>query len=176
MIREYILYYVRNTTDKYDAIFIDFPYPNSYDLARLYSLEFYTYVRRALSPDGFVVLDAPFYNKEDYTKDKYQGRALLTQVFNEKHIINNSVIASTFYYAGFKTIFPYRVSDESFLFLKSEPGSIDYEFMDTADLSKLEPKTIREMKEIKNQQFPYTIALKYVNSIFKPTVVRKNEF
>ncbi|MDD4973040.1 MAG: hypothetical protein PHY93_01750 [Bacteriovorax sp.] len=169
-------YYVRNTTDKYDAIFIDFPYPNSYDLARLYSLEFYTYVRRTLNPGGFVVLDAPFYNKEDYTKNKYQGRAVLTQVFNDRHVISNSVVASTFYYAGFKSFFPYRVSDESFLFLKVEPGAIDYNFMDSADLSKLEPQTIREMKEIKNQEFPYTIALKYVNSIFKPTVMKKNEF
>ncbi|MGZ3788338.1 MAG: spermidine synthase [Bacteriovorax sp.] len=169
-------YYVRNTTDKYDAIFIDFPYPNSYDLARLYSLEFYTYVKKTLSPGGFVVLDAPFYNKEDYTKDKYQGRAVLTQVFNDRHVVSNSVIASTFYYAGFKSFFPYRVSDESFIFLKAEPGAIDYDFMDRADLSKLEPQTIREMKEIKNQQFPYNIALKYVNSIFKPTVVKKNEF
>ena len=169
-------YYVRNTNDKYDAIFIDFPYPNSYDLARLYSMEFYTYVRHTLNPDGFVVLDAPFYNKEDYTKDKYQGRAGLTQVFNDRHVISNSVVASTFYYAGFKSIFPYRVSDESFIFLKAEPGAIDYDFMDRADLSKLEPQTIREMKEIKNQQFPYRIALKYVNSIFKPTVTKKNEF
>lgn len=169
-------YFVRNTTEKYDAIFIDFPYPNSYDLARLYSLEFYTYVKKALKPNGFIVLDAPFYNKEDYTKDKYRGQAVLTQVFNDRHVISNSVITSTFYYAGFKSIFPYRVSDESFIFLKERPGAIDYNFMDTADLSKLEPQAIIEMKEIKNQEFPYTIALKYVNSIFKPTVVKKSDF
>lgn len=169
-------YFVRNTNEKFDAVFIDFPYPNSYDLARLYSVEFYSYVRHLLNPDGFVVLDAPFYNREDYTKDRYQGRAVLTQVFNDRHIINNSVMASTFYYAGFKSIFPYRVSDESFLFLKAEPGAIDYNFMDRADLSKLNPQTIREMKEIKNQDFPYTISEKYVNSIFKPTIAKRNEF
>ncbi len=169
-------YYVRNTNDKYDAVFIDFPYPNSYDLARLYSVEFYTYVRHTLNPNGFVVLDAPFYNKEDYSKNKYQGRVGLTQVFNDRHVISNSVIASTFYYAGFKSIFPYRVADESFLFLKAEPGAIDYDFMDRADVSMLEPQTVKEMKEIKNQLFPYKIASKYINSIFKPTVVKKNEF
>ena len=168
-------YYVRNTSDKYDAIFIDFPYPNSYDLARLYSLEFYTYIKRALNPDGFLVLDAPFYNKIDYTKNKYQGRPMLTQVFNDRHVVSNSVLASTFYYAGFKSFFPYRVSDESFLFLKVDPGAIDYNFMDNADLSKLEPQTIREMKEIKNQDFPYTIASKFVNSIFKPMMIKKND-
>ncbi len=169
-------YYIRNTHDKYDAVFIDFPYPNSYDLARLYSVEFYTYIRNVLNPNGFVVLDAPFYNREDYTKDRYQGHAVMTQVFNDRHIVSNSVIASTFYYAGFKSIFPYRVSDESFLFLKVEPGAIDYNFMDRAELSKLNPQTIREMKEIKNQDFPYRIAQKYVNSIFKPTVAKRSEF
>lgn len=168
-------YYVRNTSDKYDAIFIDFPYPNSYDLARLYSLEFYTYVRKTLNPNGFVVLDTPFFNKEDYNKNKYQAQAVLTPVFNDRHIVSNSVSASTLYYSGFRSIFPYRVEEESFLFLKVEAGAIDYNFLDYADLSKLDPKTVIEMKEIKNQRFPYRIESRYVNSIFKPTIVKINE-
>lgn len=169
-------YYLRNTKKKYDAIFIDFPYPNSYDLARLYSVEFYKNVFRALNDNGFVILDAPFFNKENESEDKYHGRVILTQIFNDSHVLNNSVIASTFYYAGFKTIFPYRVADESFLFLKKEPGAIDYNFMDRADLSKLQEETIKEMRQIKDQNFPYEISAKYINSIFKPTVVRRKEF
>ena len=99
-------YYLRNTNDKYDAIYIDFPYPNSYDLARLYSVEFYKYVLKALNPNGFVILDAPFYDKENELKDNMRARLMVTTVFNEMHILNNSIMASTFYYAGFKTIFP----------------------------------------------------------------------
>jgi spermidine synthase len=169
-------YYLRNTSNKYDAIFIDFPYPNSYDLARLYSVEFYKYVRRALNPGGFVVLDAPFFDHENDIKDHIHGRVMLTTVFNERHILNNSVLASTFYYAGFKTFFPYRIADESFLFLKTEQGAIDYNYMEKSDLSKLSPETITEMNKIKNQDFPYEISAKYINSIFKPMVVRRNEF
>ncbi|MBC7712832.1 MAG: hypothetical protein H7177_05810 [Rhizobacter sp.] len=169
-------YYLRNTSNKYDAIFIDFPYPNSYDLARLYSVEFYKYVRKALNPGGFAVLDAPFFDRENEVKDHVRGRIMLTTVFNERHILNNSVLASTFYYAGFKTFFPYRIADESFLFLKSETGAIDYDFMQKSDLSKLSPETIVEMNKIKNQDFPYEISSKYVNSIFRPMVVKKNEF
>ena len=101
---------------------------------------------------------------------------MLTTVFNERHILNNSVLASTFYYAGFKTFFPYRIADESFLFLKSETGAIDFDFMQTSDLSKLSPETIIEMNKIKNQDFPYEISSKYVNSIFRPAVVKRNEF
>ncbi len=169
-------YYLRNTSDKYDAIYIDFPYPNSYDLARLYSVEFYKYVLKALNPNGFVILDAPFYDKENELKDNMRARVMVTTVFNEMHILNNSVMASTFYYAGFKTIFPYRVADESFIFLKKEAGAIDYHFMDKSDLSKLNSETIIEMQNIKNQNFPYEIASRYINSIFKPAVVKKNEF
>lgn len=168
-------YYLRNSNEKYDGIFIDFPYPNSYDLARLYSIEFYTYVRRALNPNGFVVLDAPFSDKRQPLKNHTDSRGVITEAFNDIQIVKNSVIASTFHYAGFKTIFPYRVSEESFLFLKTDSGAIDYDFMDTADLSKLEKETIIEMNNIKNQDFPYEIATKYINSIFKPMLSIKNE-
>ena len=168
-------YYLRNTSDKYDAIFIDFPYPNSYDLARLYSVEFYTYVNKALNPGGFVVLDAPFFDKENVLKDNMRARIMVTTVFNDRHKLNNSVVASTFHYAGFKTIFPYRIADESFLFLKKESGAIDYNFMEKSDLSRLSPETLVEMHNIKNQNFPYEISLKHVNSIFRPAVVKRNE-
>jgi spermidine synthase len=168
-------YYLRNSHEKYDAIFIDFPYPNSYDLSRLYSIEFYTYVKKALNPDGFVVLDAPFSDKPTTNKDRIEGRAIVAETFNDVQIRNNSIIASTFYYAGFKTIFPYRVSEESFLFLKTDSGDIDFNFMDSTDLSKLNPETIREMHLIKDQNFPYKIANKYINSIFKPLLSMKNE-
>lgn len=167
-------YYLRNTKNKYDAVFIDFPYPNSYDLARLYSVEFYKYVLNALNPDGFVALDAPFHNKED--EEQFAGRMALVPIFNDRHVLNNSVLASTFYYAGFKTIFPYRISEESFLFVKKTPGAIDYEFLEGADLSKFHQDLIPGLRKIKNQNFPYEIGIKYINSIFKPIVVRKQEF
>lgn len=167
-------YYLRNTKEKYDAIFIDFPYPNSYDLARLYSVEFYKYVARALNENGFVVLDAPFFDKESEIKDNLRGQILLTTEFGEKHVLNNSVMASTIYYAGFKTIFPYIVAEESFLFLKKKPDEIDYDFMEKANLSKLSPETVRKMSEIKNQNFPYSISSKYINSIFHPVIAKKN--
>lgn len=168
-------YYLRNTNEKFDAVYIDFPYPNSYDLARLFSVEFYTYVRKALNPGGFAILDAPFYDKENEIKDNVRGRITLTTIFNERHIVSNSVMASTFYYAGFKTIFPYRIADESFIFLKQDAGEIDFNFMDKADLSILSKETISEMNNIKNQNFPYEISEKYINSIFKPNVARKND-
>jgi len=52
-------YFVKTNKEKYDAIFIDFPAPNDYNLSKLYSREFYSFVRKCLKKDGFVVIDAP---------------------------------------------------------------------------------------------------------------------
>ena len=51
--------FVRNSTETYDAIFLDFPYVEDYNLSKLYSREFFHFVRQRLAPDGFIVLDAP---------------------------------------------------------------------------------------------------------------------
>ncbi|MEK6556181.1 MAG: hypothetical protein AABZ31_13125 [Bdellovibrionota bacterium] len=44
---------------KYDAIYADFPLPRDDELMRLFSLEFYQALRRALVDDGFLVVDTP---------------------------------------------------------------------------------------------------------------------
>jgi len=51
--------FMRNSTEKFDAIIIDFPKPNDYNLSILYSAEFYNTVRKRLTPDGFAVADLP---------------------------------------------------------------------------------------------------------------------
>jgi spermidine synthase len=51
-------HFVRHDNETYDAIFIDFPFPMDYNLARLYSREFFYYVRKHLKADGFAVFDS----------------------------------------------------------------------------------------------------------------------
>ncbi|MFC2010984.1 spermidine synthase [Chloroflexota bacterium] len=51
-------YFVKTTKEKYDAIFIDFPIPIDYNLSKVYSMEFYSFVRKCLEKDGFVAIDA----------------------------------------------------------------------------------------------------------------------
>ncbi|RYG24283.1 hypothetical protein EON82_11310 [bacterium] len=50
------------------SIFVDLPDPNSIELAKLYSLEFYRKLRRCLSADGVAVVQAtsPFHAKETF--------------------------------------------------------------------------------------------------------------
>ncbi len=51
-------HYVKNSRDEFDAIYIDFPVPNDYNLSKLYSFEFYAFTRKILSTNGFMVFDA----------------------------------------------------------------------------------------------------------------------
>jgi len=78
--------YIRNTTDSFDAIYLDFPYVEDYNLSKLYSREFFHFVRQRLAPDGFVVFDAP--------KIEYDS--------NMREIYMNTVKA-----AGFEFVKPY---------------------------------------------------------------------
>jgi spermidine synthase len=47
---------------------VDLPDPNSIELAKLYSLEFYNKIKRNMSPDGIVVVQStsPYHAKETY--------------------------------------------------------------------------------------------------------------
>lgn len=159
-------YFVRNTRENFDAIFIDFPYPKSYDLSRLYSIEFYRNVYRLLNDNGFVILDAPIVDRLPMS-DKYGN--------DETHItansmVNNSVLMSTIHYSGFKGIFPYRIVDESFIFITKTQHKINY---DPDGGFYVKAKNVKEddILKIKNQMFPYEIGHKYINSIFFPKLV-----
>jgi spermidine synthase len=58
--------FIRNSSDQFDAIYLDFPDPRDYNLSKLYSREFYHFVRQRLTSDGFIALDSPGlrHNKE----------------------------------------------------------------------------------------------------------------
>ncbi len=83
--------FVRRSRDTFDMVFCDFPNPDDYDLAKLYSREFYTFAGNHLKPGGILVIDAPGLAHEE-AKDQ-QG------VWG---ILSNSL-----YSAGFKTITPF---------------------------------------------------------------------
>lgn len=60
--------WLQRSDRKFDGIFIDLPHPSSLDVSRLYTVEFYRFVRRALRSDGFMVFDFPFYQLQDSEK------------------------------------------------------------------------------------------------------------
>ncbi|MFE9819127.1 polyamine aminopropyltransferase [Streptomyces sp. NPDC005773] len=60
--------WLRGARQQYDAVIIDFPDPDSASLAKLYSVEFYDLLRRALAPHGHVVVQSgsPFFAPKTY--------------------------------------------------------------------------------------------------------------
>ncbi len=161
--------YLRRSKETYDAVFIDFPYPKNYNLAKLFSVEFYSFVRRVLSPTGFMVIDAPIRNKGAVAGRSARGvqieRAFLPQ--NEK---TNSTIISTVHAAGFKTFFPYLIKNESFLLSTNTTKALNF------DLSQSEPAQIENidqdsLNQVGQQYFPYEIDKRFVNSVFHPVLI-----
>lgn len=158
-------FYARNTQDKFDAIFIDFPHPKTYDLTRLYSTEFYQNIRRILNPKGIAVMDFPveFLSQE---QQFMPGNA------DDRYKINN-VIFSTLFYSGFRSIIPIRTKLETFILMSPSEFKVNYEV--GPNFSKLVHQvTPEEVKELQNLNCPYKISKDNINSIFFPKLIDHN--
>lgn len=162
--------YLRRANESYDAVFVDFPYPKNYNLAKLFSVEFYGFVRRVLKPEGFMVIDAPLRQKNNSKSRRNRQLLELEMAFLPKDKITNSMILSTVHSAGFKTFFPYVVGNESFLLATSrnEPLSYDLTKSSTEIIKNLDSS---DLEKIGEQYFPYDIEQRYVNSVFHPILV-----
>ncbi len=153
--------YLKRSREKFDAIFIDFPYPYSYDLSRLYSVEFYTFVNRNISESGFAVLDMPLVPKSDP---------------NQSSRIINDIFASTLHRAGFASLSPY--GGEGQLSFDLETFMIARHKGD-ATLSSLPPLPRFPLKALNAQgikhygpgDFELYDDPRWVNSIFRPALL-----
>jgi spermidine synthase len=60
--------FVSAQSGPWDVVIVDLPDPNSVELSKLYSLEFYNKIKRNMSPDGIVVVQStsPYHAKETY--------------------------------------------------------------------------------------------------------------
>ncbi len=164
-------YYLRNTDEKYDLIFIDFPYPDNYNLVKLYTYEFYTYVRRALAPSGAVILDAPIINKDNHLKPEFLYKPVLSRSFDSEDFLFNTILYNTFIKSGFKFIFPYKVKQEAFIILAEKDRELTFNF-ETFDHAKMPALTAQDLFAIQEQEFPYAIDPAMANSLFKPTFLQ----
>lgn len=149
--------YIKNTNETYDAIFIDLPYPKTHDLAKIYSIEFYSFILKRLSNNNsFFVLDLPIIDSNDIQNDpKLDNFAQY-----------NNVLFSTLYYAGCNQLFPYKISSENFMICKKNGLIInnDKKF----NLNFLNEEVKSEFNSIFNLKYNYIINEKFINSVFKP--------
>ena len=63
--------WIRNSTETFDAIYLDFPFVKDYNLSKLYSREFFYFVRKRLAPGGYIVLDTPGLENRASIRDIY---------------------------------------------------------------------------------------------------------
>ena len=92
-------HFVRTSERTFDAVYVDFPVAVDYDLSRLYSREFFHFVRRRLAPGGFAVFDAT--GTSILTPPEADGSQQLVEG-NDWPIYCNTLMA-----AGFPQIVPY---------------------------------------------------------------------
>lgn len=145
-------HFVRKSKQKYDGVFVDFPFPVSYELGKLFSVEFYTSLQRVLSPEGFFVADIPVWR----TIEKHPA---LPRPYPQE------IILSTMKAAGLRHILIYGPF-EPFVFvsLKERPLVFDYGKFP----SWLSTKTLVNMTALKTVQEQADIKPENINSIFKP--------
>ncbi|MBL7542422.1 MAG: hypothetical protein JNL11_01330 [Bdellovibrionaceae bacterium] len=139
--------YIRKTQEKFDAVFIDFPFPTSYDLSKLYSVEFYRSLRKVLNDDAYFVFDAPVFDKTEYRPKP------------------KDIFASTLRASGFQNISAFGLA-ESFYIVSLGKKSLQF------DYDRLPPwmsnQTIINLAVLNESLDEAEVSEAYVNSIFKP--------
>lgn len=100
--------FLKDSSESFEAIFIDFPYPYSDQLTGLYSEEFYSVLKHRLKPNGFAMIDFPLTS----------GLAL-SQLYSK--------LESTLQISGFKTIFPFGPYS-GFVFTQLKEKSVDFNY------------------------------------------------
>ena len=157
-------YYVRNTENKFDAVYVDFPYPNNFDLARLYSLEIYRFIANVLAEDGYMILDAPM-EMEDAVK---LGVEVMEAPFTAREKLNNSILLSTLNAAGFKVLYPFEVNGETFIIASKQAMNFAVGFDKIKNREKFNDEVFAKIQGIRSQTFPHQIDPSYINSVFSP--------
>lgn len=155
---------LRAMQEKYDLILIDFPFPNSYDLSKLFSVEFYRRVRAVLAPRGLVVLDFPL-----GVSVETWGR----QISNVRPT-RADVIYSTLTAAGFKTIFPFGFI-EHFVVVSDEVRELAFDFDKLAINPLISNQSFVNFRAVSAALTSLEVRTEYVNSVFRPQALGSPE-
>ncbi|MGE0763313.1 MAG: spermidine synthase [Bdellovibrionales bacterium] len=145
--------FLRERQQPLTAVFIDFPYPDSFDTTKLFSREFFGSLLSKLDPGGFAVLDAPFWRvlSEDMVTPRPWPQDLLLSTIQAAGIKN---------YLLFGPI-------EPFLYIATDADvklRFDYSLLPAT----IESRSLVNMTDIRHLLEDTEIRPEYVNSIFKP--------
>ena len=137
--------------EKYDAIFMDFTFPFSFDVARLYSVEFLSIVANTLKEEGIFIHSTPFPQtmSDDVNIDYY-----------------DLLISSTYGTAGLKNLLMYSDPQNSFILASKNGKKWTENYNDLGLDFKTNTKLVFTEKVYR--YLPKTIMPDKVNSLFKP--------
>lgn len=143
--------FLRRNSQPFAGVFVDFPYPVSFELSKLYSVEFYSALKRNISENGFAVLDAPLWKNLDAPTDRRP--------------LPQDILFSTLTAAGFKELFAYGPMDP-FIYISpsAQPVSFDYDLLPAT----LAPRGLLNLTDLRHMLKDLRISPNYVNSIFRP--------
>jgi len=144
----------RTAKEPYDAIYMDFPYPYDVEIARLYSVEFFTLLATHLKDSGFLVMDVPIF------PEKLDHQA-------------NCVLFNTLEAGGFKRLLSFREHEETFLFASKQDTELRPSYRQL-------PISLQELKQDWFSQADQWFSVqgcsqiadsKIINSMFKPYAI-----
>ena len=111
--------FVRTSRGTFDAIYMDFPYAKDYNLAKLYSREFFHFLKNRRANGGYAAFDAP---GGDYLAGTDANGDPVLVPFDEWDVYYNTLRS-----AGFDSIIPFHTqldedNPEAFELLEDWPG------------------------------------------------------
>ncbi len=144
--------YLRQTQNKFQAVFVDFPFPNNYELGKLFSREFYQLLRSRLTPEGFAVLDAPINRFQNSDSPEVKP-------------LPQDIVVSTLKSAGFKSLLFYGPV-EPFVYVSMTSKDIQFDYQKLP--SFIENRTLLNLTNLNHILTSTDISEANVNSIYKP--------
>lgn len=147
--------FVRLQNARYDAIYADFPLPFSYDLLKLYSVEFYRLVARALKEDGFLAFDSAMLFLNSANPEESEG------------FLWNMVLQNTLRAAGFSDVRPFMGS-ELFVFARPTAKDVGRIWQDHGIEVLSGGKDLLE-RSFRTESY-FTERPDLINSVFKPSL------
>ncbi len=150
---------------KYDIIFIDFPFPNSYEINRLFSVEFYRRIKNVLKDDGIAVLDFPLETL----------KCLMSENYNMKHPNHVDIIYSTLTEAGFENSIAFGFYDPFIAVRAKKEPKLKFNFKKLRDNKLISNSAFINLRPIGEDCNSPVIKLDYVNSVFRPISLETKE-
>ena len=108
LITDDAFHFLRETKEAWDAVFLDFPDPFSYEVAKLFSLEFYRMLHKRLAPESFIVFDFPVRGSSDVvhsTLRKVPFRSIIAYEKGETFVFASDLPESSLKLEEFKKEF-----------------------------------------------------------------------